>query len=62
MAYSDSFIPFNDGPETLIDAGVKFIFSTSGSQNDENFQKLCLDRGVMLYLLPDIIARGFFGH
>jgi len=31
VAYSDSFFPFPDGPEYLIEHGIKTIFSTSGS-------------------------------
>ncbi|MCX6723999.1 MAG: hypothetical protein NT155_02355 [Candidatus Staskawiczbacteria bacterium] len=62
VAYSDSFFPFPDAAEVLIDAGVKAIFSTSGSINDAAIQELCVKRGVTLYQLPDTKARGFFGH
>lgn len=58
--FSDSFFPFNDAIEVLIDAGVRAIFSTSGSVNDAKAQELCLKRGVTLYQLPDAKARGFF--
>jgi phosphoribosylaminoimidazolecarboxamide formyltransferase/IMP cyclohydrolase len=61
-AYSDSFFPFTDGPQTLIDAGVKTIFATSGSVRDEEVKKLCLEKEVTLIMLPDKEARGFFGH
>ena len=60
--YSDSFFPFLDGPAVLIGAGVKAIFSTSGSVNDAKVQTLCQAAGVTLYQLPDKDARGFFGH
>lgn len=62
VAYSDSFFPFPDAVEVLINAGVKAIFSTSGAARDEEIQNLCLQRGVVLYQLPDSEARGFFGH
>ncbi len=62
VAYSDSFFPFPDGVQVLIDAGIKAIFSTSGSVNDKAIQELCLKNGVTLYQLPDSRARGFFGH
>ena len=62
VAYSSSFFPFEDGPKALIDAGIKAIFSTSGSVNDAKVQRLCEENGVMLYQLPDTMARGFFGH
>jgi phosphoribosylaminoimidazolecarboxamide formyltransferase/IMP cyclohydrolase len=59
---SDSFFPFNDGPQALIDAGIKTIFSTSGSQNDTRLQELCRSSNVTLVQLKDDDARGFFGH
>ncbi|MFA6189956.1 MAG: hypothetical protein WC711_00350 [Candidatus Staskawiczbacteria bacterium] len=62
VAYSDSFFPFPDGVQVLIDAGIKVIFSTSGSRNDKAVQDLCVDQGVVLVQLPDSKARGFFGH
>lgn len=61
-AYSDSFFPFTDGVQVLIDAGIKAIFSTSGSVKDKEVQELCVKNGVTLYQLPDTKARGFFGH
>ncbi len=62
VAYSDSFFPFPDGPLTLIKAGIKTIFATSGSVKDEEIKKVCVDNQVTLVLLPDSEARGFFGH
>ncbi len=62
VAYSDSFFPFPDGPETLINAGVTTILSTSGSRNDEMIIKLCQEKGATLMMLPDAVARGFYGH
>jgi phosphoribosylaminoimidazolecarboxamide formyltransferase/IMP cyclohydrolase len=62
VAYSDSFFPFPDAPEVLIARGVKTIFSTSGSVNDEKIVQLCKDKGVELILLPDAEARGFAWH
>jgi phosphoribosylaminoimidazolecarboxamide formyltransferase/IMP cyclohydrolase len=61
-AASDSFFPFPDAPEVLVDSGVKHIFSTSGSVNDKLTQDLCASRGVTLHQSPDPAARGFFGH
>lgn len=61
-AYSDSFFPQTDAVEVLIRAGVKAIFSTSGSINDKAVQELCMAREVTLVQLPDKKARGFFGH
>ena len=62
VAYSDSFFPFPDAPAVLIDRGIKTIFSTSGSVNDEKIIELCKSKDVQLVLLPDIEARGFYQH
>lgn len=64
-AASDSFFPFSDGPQVLMDAGVKAIFSTlspGGAERDKAIQQLCRENNVTLYQLPDNDARGFFGH
>jgi len=61
-ASSDSFFPFADGPEVLADAGVKAIISTSGSIKDAEVSEFLKARGIAFYLIPDKIARGFFGH
>lgn len=62
VAYSDSFFPFEDGPQVLIDAGIRAIFATSGSIRDAKVRAVCENAGVRLYQLPDAEARGFFGH
>ena len=62
VAASDSFFPFSDAPETLIEAGVKAIYSTSGSVNDEKTQKLCEYHKIIFVQFSDKFARGFFGH
>ncbi|OGI85852.1 hypothetical protein A3A01_01225 [Candidatus Nomurabacteria bacterium RIFCSPLOWO2_01_FULL_39_17] len=62
VAYSDSFFPFPDAPEVLINRGIKTIFSTSGSVNDEKIIEFCKSKGVNLIMLPDSEARGFYQH
>lgn len=62
VASSDSFFPFPDGPKTLIKAGIKAIFVTSGSVKDREIQELCEKSGIILVQIPDKLARGFFGH
>ncbi len=62
VAYSDSFFPFPDGPQVLIDAGVRTILTSSGSIKDQLTIDLCRERGVALYMIPDSVGRGFFGH
>ncbi|KKR62082.1 hypothetical protein A2643_01615 [Candidatus Nomurabacteria bacterium RIFCSPHIGHO2_01_FULL_39_220] len=61
-AYSDSFFPFPDAVEVLINRGIKIIFSTSGSVNDEKIIELCKKKGINLIMLPDTEARGFYQH
>jgi phosphoribosylaminoimidazolecarboxamide formyltransferase / IMP cyclohydrolase len=62
VAYSDSFFPFPDAPQVLIDAGVSAIFCTTGSVRDEIVLETMLSAGVAVVQLPDRAARGFFGH
>lgn len=62
VAYSDSFFPFPDGPQVLINAGIAAIFTSSGSRNDQLTIDLCAKHGVPLYMVPDAVGRGFFGH
>lgn len=61
-AASDSFFPFTDGIEALATAGIKAVISTSASVNDRKVIDYCQEHGVALYLIPDTIGRGFFGH
>lgn len=62
VAYSDSFFPFPDAPQVLIDRGIKKIFATSGSVNDEKIIELCEKNGVEFVTIPDSEARGFYQH
>lgn len=62
VAYSDSFFPFIDGPETLAQAGVKAILATSGSVRDDEVRRFCQEQGIALFMYPDAEGRGFFGH
>ena len=62
VAYSDSFFPFPDGPQALIDAGIKTILASKGSVKDDEVRLTCQKAGVTLYFLPDKKFRGFFGH
>lgn len=62
VAYSDSFFPFNDGPKTLIDAGIKAILTSSGSIRDKDTSDLCIEKKVALYMIPDALGRGFYAH
>lgn len=62
VAYSDSFFPFPDGPQVLIDAGIIAILTSSGSVRDKETIELCEEKEISLYMIPDEIGRGFFGH
>jgi len=62
VAASDSFFPFEDGPEVLAHAGVTVILATSGSVRDQQVRDVCEAEGVNLVRLPDRRARSFFGH
>ena len=46
IAVSDAFFPFPDGPQILIDAGVKTIVHPGGSKRDGETVELCKSRGV----------------
>ena len=50
VAASDAFFPFADGPEVLIDAGVRCIVQPGGSKRDEETFALCNERGVTCLL------------
>lgn len=62
LAVSDSFCPFPDAPLALADAGVMGLFTTSGSVHDDQVFNACAERKLIVYSLPDKVARGFFGH
>jgi hypothetical protein len=50
VAASDAFFPFEDGPQILIDAGVRAIVQPGGSMRDELTVQACEDAGVTMYL------------
>jgi len=62
VACSDSFFPFPDGPEKLIAAGVKIIFTTSGSVGDKKTISLCEGTKTSLLMIPNEIGRMFYRH
>src|SRR6476646_11773542 len=57
VAASDAFFPFEDGPQILIDAGVKAIVQPGGSVRDAEVVEACEAAGVTMYLTG---ARHFF--
>jgi phosphoribosylaminoimidazolecarboxamide formyltransferase/IMP cyclohydrolase len=50
VAASDAFFPFEDGPQILIDAGIRAIVQPGGSVRDELTVKACQEAGVTMYL------------
>jgi phosphoribosylaminoimidazolecarboxamide formyltransferase/IMP cyclohydrolase len=48
VAGSDAFFPFRDGPDVLIEAGVKAIVQPGGSKRDDETIAACNDAGVTL--------------
>ncbi|MBP2437433.1 bifunctional phosphoribosylaminoimidazolecarboxamide formyltransferase/IMP cyclohydrolase [Microbacterium amylolyticum] len=57
IAASDAFFPFSDGPQALIDAGVKVIIQPGGSVRDEETIALAKKHGVAMYFTGE---RHFF--
>jgi len=49
VAASDAFFPFADGPQVLIDAGVRAIVQPGGSVRDQETIDACAAAGVPLY-------------
>jgi len=57
VAASDAFFPFPDGPQILLDAGVKAIVQPGGSLRDEQTVEACQAAGVTMYFTS---TRHFF--
>ncbi|GMA20454.1 hypothetical protein GCM10025862_24750 [Arsenicicoccus piscis] len=49
VASSDAFFPFADGPQILLDAGVRAIVAPGGSLRDAETIEACQRAGVTLY-------------
>ncbi len=49
VAASDAFFPFADGPQILLDAGVRAIVEPGGSVRDDETIEACRVAGVPLY-------------
>jgi phosphoribosylaminoimidazolecarboxamide formyltransferase/IMP cyclohydrolase len=50
VAASDAFFPFPDGPQLLIDAGVRAIVQPGGSIRDDEVIAAAEAAGVTMYL------------
>lgn len=62
VAYGDSFFPFPDAPEVLVEAGVKVIFASSGSIKDKVVSARMKEFGTAFLTHSDRTARGFAWH
>lgn len=62
VAISDSFFPFEDGPQVLCEAGVNAILTTNGSVRDKHVKRTIESANATLLWVPDGVGRGFFGH
>ena len=49
VAASDAFFPFSDGPQILLDAGVKAIVQPGGSVRDDETIAAAQAAGVTMY-------------
>ena len=61
-ACSDSFFPFPDDPQKLIDESVFSILTSSGSVKDGTVFDTIRKASVYLYTIPDSTDRGFYAH
>jgi phosphoribosylaminoimidazolecarboxamide formyltransferase/IMP cyclohydrolase len=50
VAASDAFFPFADGPQILLDAGVRAIVQPGGSVRDAEVVEACEMAGITMYL------------
>jgi phosphoribosylaminoimidazolecarboxamide formyltransferase/IMP cyclohydrolase len=50
VAASDAFFPFADGPQVLVDGGVRAIVQPGGSMRDDEVVEALKDAGVTMYL------------
>ncbi len=57
VAASDAFFPFADGPQILIDGGVKAIVQPGGSVRDAEVVEACQNAGITMYFTGE---RHFF--
>ena len=49
VAASDAFFPFADGPQVLIDAGVRAIVQPGGSVRDQEVIDAVTQAGITMY-------------
>ena len=61
-AFSDSFFPFPDGPQVLVNAGIRAVLATHGSVQDDAVRAVFEQSNRTLYSLSDKVARGFYAH
>ncbi len=64
VAYSDSFFPYPDGPQALVDAGIGTVFTSFVTDRHKDLvaEVVCSDPCRSLVMVPDSICRGFAWH
>lgn len=62
VAVTDSFFPFPDALEVLVNAGIRFIWSTSPPKTKPEVIAVGMKAGAIHWTLSDAFARLFFGH
>ena len=50
VAASDAFFPFSDGPQILLDAGVRAIVQPGGSIRDDQTIEAVKAAGITMYM------------
>ena len=62
IGYTNSFFPYEDGPQKLFDAGIRVMFGTRAGMRVKKIRKFVEDHGMIFVTVPDEEGRGFFGH
>lgn len=60
--YSDSFQPFEDSAEFLVDLGIGSIITSRGALRDAQVLAVYEAADVAVTTIPDAKGRGFYGH
>lgn len=64
VGYSDSFFPYPDGPQVLVDAGIGTVFSSFVNDKHQALASdvVCASDDGSLVMMPDADCRGFAWH
>lgn len=62
VAVSDSFFPFEDAAQLLVEANAGWVFATSGSMRFEQISEVFTNANIAFITVPDAEGRLFSGH